>query len=270
MEGELTWTKARLLCRVASVDDEGLWVAFDREKTARSLSREVRAVDVGALESSAAATDEDGVPEEQCETVQLRCTPAVPWEFAAPARTANGGAVEKACGEAEGGPGVAAAEAANACVDRGRCGELEREPEPGQRRRLASSPERHSSDASSAPPAAQTELPPSLSSLVAGLENADAFELDERLRRAVALEQRLEAEMGPLLLRIAEGRLHRAAGFTSMDEYARERLGISPRKARALLRLERAGRRARLLRYDAGDRLSPVPRPRSSPGPRPS
>jgi hypothetical protein len=33
-----------------------------------------------------------------------------------------------------------------------------------------------------------------------------------------------------------------------MDEYARERLGISPRKARALLRLERAGRKARLLR----------------------
>jgi hypothetical protein len=54
--------------------------------------------------------------------------------------------------------------------------------------------------------------------------------------------------MGPLLLRIADGRLHRAAGFASMDEYARERLGISPRKARALLRLERAGQRARLLR----------------------
>jgi hypothetical protein len=98
------------------------------------------------------------------------------------------------------------------------------------------------------PPAPQVELPPFLASLVVGLESADAFELDERLRRAVALEQRLEAEMGPLLLSIAEGRLHRAAGFTSMDEYARERLGISPRKARALLRLERAGRRAGLLR----------------------
>ena len=77
VEGELTWTKARLLCRVASADDEALWVAFACEKTARALSREVRAVDVGALESGAAATDEDGTPEEERETVQLRCTPAV-------------------------------------------------------------------------------------------------------------------------------------------------------------------------------------------------
>jgi len=77
VEGELTWTKARLLCRVANVDDEGLWVAFAREKTARALSREVRAVDVGALESGAASTDEDGAPEEESETVQLRCTPVV-------------------------------------------------------------------------------------------------------------------------------------------------------------------------------------------------
>jgi hypothetical protein len=33
---------------------------------------------------------------------------------------------------------------------------------------------------------------------------------------------------------------HFQLGFRSLDAYARERLGISPRKARALLRLERA------------------------------
>ena len=73
VEGELTWTKARPLCRVANVDDERLWVAFAREKTASALSREVHAVDVGALESGAANTDEDGAPEEEYETIQLRC-----------------------------------------------------------------------------------------------------------------------------------------------------------------------------------------------------
>jgi len=291
VEGELTWTKARLLCRVASVDDEALWVAFAREKTARALSREVRAVDVGALESGAATTDEDGVPEEECETVQLRCTPAVrarwwrarqlsrrvagealpvwgcmeaiaaevlsalPLEVevepvaraalselapqlpetplgaqacAALAPAANGCAGQGASGESGREPQVAPARAANGCAGQGPCDESGREP--------------------GVTPAPQAELPPFLASLVVGLESADAFALDERLRRAVALEQRLEAEMGPLLLRIAEGRLHRAAGFTTMDEYAREQLGISPRKARALLRLERAGRRARLLR----------------------
>jgi hypothetical protein len=77
VEGELTWTKARLLCRVACADDESLWVSFAREKTARALAREVRAVDAAALESGAATTDEDGAPEEERETIQLRCTPAV-------------------------------------------------------------------------------------------------------------------------------------------------------------------------------------------------
>jgi hypothetical protein len=46
--------------------------------------------------------------------------------------------------------------------------------------------------------------------------------------------------MGPLLLAFAEARGHFALGLRSLDAYARERLGISPRKARALLRVERA------------------------------
>ena len=67
--------------------------------------------------------------------------------------------------------------------------------------------------------------------MLAGLDGADAFELDARLRRAIRLEQRLDAEIAPLL-RAQPG------GLTAL---ARERLGMSPRKARALLRLERAG-----------------------------
>ena len=273
VEGELTWTKARLLCRVATVDDEGLWVAFAREKTARALSREVRAVDVGALELGAASTDEDGAPEEESETVQLRCTPVVRarwWQARQLARRVAGealpvwGCMEAIAAEVVSalplevetelapppGPRACAtpAPAANVCAEERARGDTEREPAQGQEQRTPSPREERSPGASPASPAPQAELPPFLAPLVVGLESADAFELDERLRRAVALEQRLEAEMGRLFLRIAEGRLHRAAGFTSMDEYAREQLGISPRKARALLRLERAGRRARLLR----------------------
>jgi hypothetical protein len=279
VEGELTWTKARLLCRVATADYEALWVSFAREKTARALSREVRAVDVGALES--AVTDEDGVLEEERETVQLRCTPAVRarwWRARQLARRVAGealpawGCMEAIAAEvlsalpldqeveptpltpadpapqsalASPTPEGAPVQAANGCARQGPFEESQREPRQDQRRESASL-----CDASprNLPPVPEVELPPFLVSLVAGLEDADAFELDERLRRAVALEQRLEAQMGPLLLRIVEGRLHRAAGFASLDDYARERLGISPRKARALLRLERAGRRARQLR----------------------
>jgi hypothetical protein len=48
--------------------------------------------------------------------------------------------------------------------------------------------------------------------------------------------------MGPYLLAVARGRLYRAHGCAGLGEFAREWLGISPRKAEALVRLERAGR----------------------------
>jgi hypothetical protein len=79
-----------------------------------------------------------------------------------------------------------------------------------------------------------------LEALLVGLEDADAFELDERLRRAVSMEQRLEARLGPLLARVWDRWLHRALGYRTREAYARERLGMDPTRARALVRLERA------------------------------
>jgi hypothetical protein len=78
-------------------------------------------------------------------------------------------------------------------------------------------------------------------SLVEGIDDADAFELDDRMRRAVALEQRIEAEMAPLLRALGESLRYRHAGAARFESWARERLGISPRKTRALVRLDRAG-----------------------------
>ena len=79
-----------------------------------------------------------------------------------------------------------------------------------------------------------------LDALLRDLADADAFEVDARLRRAVALEQRSEAALAPLLRRAFDARLHRRAGFASFEAFARERLSLSPRKVRALLRLDRA------------------------------
>jgi hypothetical protein len=76
--------------------------------------------------------------------------------------------------------------------------------------------------------------------LLAELERADAFEIDARLRRAIALEQQLDSELAPLLVELARTRARRGRGFPSLESFARERLGLSPRKARALLRIERA------------------------------
>jgi hypothetical protein len=81
-------------------------------------------------------------------------------------------------------------------------------------------------------------FPPSLRPLLEGLEDADAFALDERFRRALSLEQSLEARIGPLLAPIWGRFLHRALGYRSREAYARERLGMDPTRARALVRLE--------------------------------
>jgi hypothetical protein len=98
-------------------------------------------------------------------------------------------------------------------------------------------------EASAAPaamPAPPVTPSPFVEALVTGLDAADPGELDRRLYRAAALEQRLLAEVGRLLFALAQARGHFDLGFRSLDAYARERLGIAPRKARALLRVERA------------------------------
>jgi len=94
-----------------------------------------------------------------------------------------------------------------------------------------------------APPARAPalRLPHAVSSLAAGLEGADAFELDRRLRRAVRLEQTLDAAIAPLLRRVRCAGYAWSDGHRPLSAYAPDQLGMSARKARALLRLERAG-----------------------------
>ena len=96
--------------------------------------------------------------------------------------------------------------------------------------------------------AAPATLPRFLLPLVEGLLEADAYELDDRLRRAVRLEQRLEAELAPLLRQVTADEYVWRGRYRTLEAYARDRLGLSPRKARALLRLERVGDRCPELR----------------------
>ena len=67
----------------------------------------------------------------------------------------------------------------------------------------------------------------------------DAFTLDARLRAVVWVMQRIDWQTGRLLRPLVDFRLHLLLGFSSMPLYVRERLGLSPRKARALLMLDR-------------------------------
>ena len=238
--GALTWTKARLLCRVATAEDEVRWIAFARTTTARELSREVRAVDRGSLEADALdETDEDGADAGPRETVQIRCTRTVQaqwWRARQLAPRAAGEALPPwACMEA-----VVAEVLSAIPLDADPS-----DPEPAAPDARAPDPVGAAYACAANGPADAVapfaEQPASVGSLVEGLAAADAFELDTRLRRAVALEQRLWAEASPPLAAVARRRAYLARGHRSMEEWARERLGISPRKLRALLRLERAG-----------------------------
>ncbi len=257
--GTLTWTEARLLCRVATSADEPRWLAFARGTSARALARAVRAVDVGSLEAGAAQADEDGIPEDARETLAIRCTPGVQarwhsarqlarrvagealpvWEcmetiaaevlsaFPLDAQASAAAVCETGCETGETRACAPTRGAANGCESQGRPGN-EPHPEPAP-------------DTGTDPRARPVLLPAPLAPLVADLEHADAFALDARLRAALTLEQRLAAKLAPLLLQVARERLYRHAGCRSLEEYARERLGLAPRKVRMLLRLERAG-----------------------------
>jgi len=242
----------RLVARVATLDDEEGWIARAGRITARALAREVRAVDRGAPEAEA-ATDEDGAEEAPRERIEILCRPeaSAKWFHArgAARRVAGERVPAWACLELVAAelvsaigidPGADGCEGP-ACDDAPAAGECSEPANGCAVLKGADDGAGEAGDESSE--VAEADLPPELSDLVDGLSEADAFELDSRLRRAVALEQRLDAELGPLLRRVAGRRLYRLRGFPTFEAYARERLGISPRKARALLRLERAGDR---------------------------
>jgi hypothetical protein len=112
----------------------------------------------------------------------------------------------------------------------------------------------------SAPPTAPplvVTTSPEAADLERDLDEADAFELDRRLRGAVGLEARGLARVARLLEDVVRWGLHRELGYRSVDAYAEERLGMAASRARALLRIGRAARACPPLREAfASGRLS--------------
>jgi hypothetical protein len=283
-DGAIAWTRARLVARVATREDETRWLAFARRVSTRALEREVRAVDRGSIEAGGLESDDEGRPAYPRAGVIVRCTPQVqaqfhrarqlarrvagealpPWacmeavaaEALAALGLANGDDAGEAAddvgevdaGDACGGDPVGGASwadragatrAANACAGRGLGTET---PEAESTEATRHDPAHRAANACATQgrgtgPVAAGPIP---HALLDGLAVADAFELDARLRRAIALEQRLEAEAAPLLRLAAAARLHRVAGFPSFEGWVRERFGLAPRKAHALVRLARA------------------------------
>jgi hypothetical protein len=229
--GTLGWTKVRLLASLPRGEDADKWIALARRLTADQLARTVRRFDHGSIEAGAL----EKVPRNK--VFEVRCTEDVRLKWWASKHYASrvAGRIVSRAEAAE----MIVAEALSAIpVDD------PAEPEPARDDlevggdAPADEPDLVGLE-KVAPPAAFNGYGP-LQELLDGLRDADAFELDARLRRALALERRLDARMGPLLLRVWGRRLHRMLGYRTREAYARERLGMDPTRARALVRLERA------------------------------
>jgi hypothetical protein len=252
--GEIGWTQLRLLCRVATPEDQQEWLASAGRLTARALAREVRAVDQRAREPLDAESDE-----EERVGVVLRLTPRARARWWSARQVANRVAGHPLSHGAF--AEVLAAEVLSGVPLTGEANPSLRgaeEAEAGSRLPLSDSrcPEWRVSPA-------LRELDPEVAALEQNLESADPFELDRRLRLAVQMEARGLARVASLPADVVTWGLHDDLGFRSVDTYAEDRLGMPPSRARALLRIERAGRVCAPLRAAFAELASPGCRPTS-------
>src|SRR6266446_2884606 len=206
--GDLSWTQTRLLATAATPDSEHEWLALARDRTVR------------ALEALVAHPPAD--PDERHRLrFSLRCPRRVRarWRQAIELARRMAGSELLLAQAAE----VIAAEALSA----------------------APAPIDAPADAGWSP--VDVPVPEDVEKLLELGPWGDPFTLDERLRAARRAMQRIDWQMGVLLRTFFDLRLHRAFGFPSASRYVADRLGLSARKARALLALERGLRRTPVL-----------------------
>ncbi|NIQ88841.1 MAG: hypothetical protein GWN93_07040, partial [Deltaproteobacteria bacterium] len=232
LAGEVSWTVARLIVGVVTPENEAACLETVRGRTVRAVEVLLRAV-TAEHGSPAEMSQEERVP------VRVACSPRVATKWAAALELARRMAGENLsaweCAEA------IAAE----CVSAVGAPEM---LEPARHRPPlpARSPEeeRESGLRGELWPRLRWNARPSrkrdrLGRLACGLEDCSPRELDRRLRAAMAFLQQVDFEIGRILRQVVERKLYRELGFESFERYVEERLDLSPRTARRLVRLAR-------------------------------
>jgi hypothetical protein len=250
VSGRLPWSKVRMLARFVTAEDEAGWIEHAQHVSVRTLERQARAVDRGVLETGGLEGDPEDA--EALESVRVRVPSPLAFKWKRTCEYASRVAGERIP------PGVAlelvTAEVLSGLPVESVSESVESVPEsPGPQGGQAvgweeptgCGPDGCAPDVCAsrevAGDAGPAGVPPFLRPLLHGLQSADAFELDARLRRARRLEQRLDAEIAPLLRHVVGAGHEWRTRFHTLAAYAREHLGMSASKARALLRLERVG-----------------------------
>ena len=237
LTGEISWTVARKIVGLATPGNEEACLATVRGRTVRVVEAMLEAV--REVEAGAGSTEE--VEDEGRVRVRIECSQRLATKWAAAVELAR-----RVSGEnlpvweaAE----AIAAEAASAVRTADVEGEtFDRGPARGSPATSAVGADRECGLRAVRWPWLRWESP-------AGVQGPGGrrgsgrrlpLGLDRRFRAAIAFLQRVDFEVGRILRQILDRRLYRELGFESFEDYVRERIDLSPRTARWLVRLARA------------------------------
>ena len=224
--GELSWSQVRLLVGVATPDTEQEWLHLARARTVRALAALIR-------ENGRSASEDEDANDEPRARFRLRCPTRLVrlWrDVVELARRMAGDQVT--VGQA------AEAIAAEGLAARPACDE----PWPS-----ASSPTEVSADRDEVrdvfaeldwAPVADA-VPDDVARLADEVDDLDPRGLDACISAIVRAMHRVDWQTGRLLRTFLDRRLYRLMLFPSAARYLTERLGMSARKARTLVALER-------------------------------
>ena len=254
----LPWCKVRLIARIATPETIDAWIERARVLSTRALEAAVREEARGRPMGDPVRLDLEAEDPARRRQIRLCCSPAVRVKWSLVRELAERVAGQR-LGEGDALELVTAECFSTFSIDP----ELVRSDDSGVGSRAddrAGSSLRwgvgHCPDGAPSRASPQKESEgdgrewEEITALLRDLEEADAFELDRRLQRAVHLEQILDATIAPLLRRVRDGEQSgqtdppgQRAGCApqSLSASACEALGMSARKVRSLLRLERAG-----------------------------
>ncbi|MBI3768498.1 MAG: hypothetical protein HY271_08380 [Deltaproteobacteria bacterium] len=260
---EISWTQARALCAVASSADQVHWLALARSYSVEELERVARAAQKPNVPADP-ETPEGEIDGEPAVRIRIACPARVRalWRRALELASRMAGepladwrAAEIIAAEGSSGrpPGASIGERALlACM---RLARRARHAKAVADEAIAAVAATAAADHAAAAAAQSihaaghwmavtdntavgTQVHPD--SLTA--TPADPFAVDARLVAAMKAIRTNEPRIGQLLRVMADHRFYRLLGFPSVDAYVRGRLGISTRKAWALLKVEKATR----------------------------
>jgi len=264
-EGRITWTAAAEVARVAGVEDEREWVEAAERLTVRELRRRVKDARTGVNQDESADAGQQGVTDEcspganeTLETGQSELEPSDPlvrlavethpatahlWdaaldlcELVAGADLSEGEAPEYILADFLSGK-LAPPQDREPCWPRG-APIQGRRPTPGEWvRPIAARPVDKLGPA--AVPASWVREIEQIEDLVRSPVPRGSFELDESMRSLSTRRQALDLDLARLLRNFQSLHLARHIGFAGFREYVEERLGISHRRARRLVSLDR-------------------------------